>query len=254
MSFNEGRANLKVIILGGASAIGEAAARIWAEQGAHLLLVGRDASRLEAVAADLRLRGGTIETVAADLSETGAARDLSGMVERLGGVDVILLAYGVLGDHQKAEVEPEEAQKILATDFTSAAAWCLEAARILENRAHGRLIVIGSVAGDRGRASNYIYGAAKGGLGVLIQGIAHRLAKTGASATLIKPGFVVTPMTAHISRKGPFWAQPSAIAQIIVQVAARRSPPPIVYAPVFWRLIMACIRALPSPLFHKTSL
>ncbi len=176
------------------------------------------------------------------------------MADRLGGVDVVLLAYGVLGDQTKAEADPKEALDIIAANFSSAAAWCLEAANVLERQGRGKLIVIGSVAGDRGRASNYVYGAAKGGLAVLVQGIAHRLAKSGAAAVLIKPGFVDTPMTAHIARKGLLWAKPDAIGKTITSVAERTSPPPIVYAPGFWRLIMAVIRATPSPIFHKTKL
>ena len=244
----------KIIILGAASAMAEAAARLWAEQQAHILLVGRDASRLEEIAADLHVRGAEVETHAADLASTETAQSFPGMADRLGGADIILLAYGVLGDQKKAEADTRAALDIISTDFSSAAAWCLEAANLLERQGHGKLIVIGSVAGDRGRASNYVYGAAKGGLAILVQGIAHRLAKSGASAVLIKPGFVNTPMTAHIARKGLLWAKPGAIAKVISNVAQRKSPPPVVYAPRFWRLIMSVIRATPSPLFHKTKL
>ena len=244
----------RVVILGALSAIAEVSARIWAERGTHLLLVAREASRLNAVAADLRLRGATVETVAMDLAAPGAASAFREMTERLGGVDGVLLAYGILGDQKKAETAPEEAQRILATDFTSAAAWSLEAANVLENQGHGTLIVIGSVAGDRGRASNYVYGAAKAGLAVLVQGIAHRLAKSGASAVVVKPGFVDTPMTAHIPRKGFFWAKPEAISKTIVRIAESRTPRPIVYAPSFWRWIMAAIRVTPSVIFNRTRL
>jgi decaprenylphospho-beta-D-erythro-pentofuranosid-2-ulose 2-reductase len=151
--------------------------------------------------------------------------------------------------------DPVEAQRLLATNFTSAAGWCLAAATMLENQGHGALVVIGSVAGDRGRASNYVYGAAKGGLGILVQGLAHRLARTGARAVLIKPGFVDTPMTAHIARKGFLWAQPETIGHAIVKAARAGSRcEPIVYAPGFWRWIMVLIRMTPSAIFHKTRL
>jgi decaprenylphospho-beta-D-erythro-pentofuranosid-2-ulose 2-reductase len=253
MSVN-GEANKKIVVLGAASAIAEAACRLWAEQGAHLLLAGRNASRLEEIAADLRVRGGQAETHSADLASVEAAKSFGELAARLGGVDIVLVAYGVLGDHTKAEAEPEEALDIIATNFSSAAVWCLESAKVLERQGHGKLIVIGSVAGDRGRASNYVYGAAKGGLAVLTQGLAHRLAKSGAAAVLIKPGFVETPMTAHIARKGPLWAKPEAIGKTIVAVSKAPSPPPIVYAPKFWRAIMTVIRATPSRVFHKTKL
>ena len=244
----------KIIVLGAASAMAEAASRLWAEQGAHILLAGRNSARLEEIASDLRVRGALVETHAADLTSPEAAKCFREMGDHLGGVDVVLLAYGVLGDQMKAEAETREALDLIATNFSSAAAWCLEAANVLEQQGHGKLIVIGSVAGDRGRASNYVYGAAKSGLAVLVQGIAHRLAKSGAGAVLIKPGFVDTPMTAHIARKGLLWATPGAIGKTIARVAERQSPPPIIYAPGFWRFIMAVIRATPSPIFHKTKL
>jgi decaprenylphospho-beta-D-erythro-pentofuranosid-2-ulose 2-reductase len=244
-----------IIILGALSAIAEAAARLWAERQARLLLAGRDAARLDAVAADLRLRGAEVETFAADLAADQAWRAFPEMAERLGQVDIVLLAYGTLGDQKIAEAGLDEAQRVLTANFTSAAGWCLAAANVLEKQQHGTLIVMGSVAGDRGRASNYIYGAAKGGLAVLVQGVAHRLAKAGARAVLVKPGFVDTPMTAHIGRKGPLWAKPDAIGKIIAGFADSGSRNrTVVYAPGFWRWIMLVIRAIPNSIFHRTKL
>jgi decaprenylphospho-beta-D-erythro-pentofuranosid-2-ulose 2-reductase len=245
----------KIIILGALSAIAEAAARIWADQGAYLLLAGRDKGRLEAKSADLRLRGGVTDICEVDLAGVDADKALTKMVEQLGGVDVILLAYGVLGDQNLAETNLAEAQRILTTNFNSAAAWCLAAANVLEAQRRGVLIVIGSVAGDRGRMSNYVYGAAKGGLGVLVQGLAHRLASTGARAVLIKPGFVDTPMTASIGNKGILWEKPQAIARIICRATesgTRLSP--VMYAPWFWRWIIYVVRLMPSFIFHRTKL
>jgi decaprenylphospho-beta-D-erythro-pentofuranosid-2-ulose 2-reductase len=244
-----------IIVLGALSAIAEQAARLWAERGARLLLAGRDSERLEAVASDLRLRGAEVETYAVDLTESGVWRALPEMADRLGRLDVVLLAYGTLGDQKKAETELDEAQRILATNFLSAAGWCLAAANILEKQRHGTLIVIGSVAGDRGRASNYVYGASKGGLAVIVQGIAHRLAKAGARAVLVKPGFVDTPMTAHIARKGFLWAKPAAIGKTIASIADSGSRNrTAVYAPGFWRWIMLVIRTVPNFIFHRTNL
>lgn len=254
MSFANGDVRAKIVILGALSAIAEAAARQWAEQGAHLLLVGRDATRLDVVAADLRVRGAAVETRAANLAESDAAEMFKEMAFGLSRVDTVLLSYGILGDQDRAELEGEEAQRIMATNFTSAAAWCLAAANVLEKQRHGTLIVVGSVAGDRGRASNYVYGAAKGGLAVLVEGIAHRLARSGARAVLVKPGFVDTPMTAHIAKKGLLWAKPEAIGKVIVRIAQRPTSPPVVYAPGFWRWIMLAIRITPSAIFHKTKL
>jgi decaprenylphospho-beta-D-erythro-pentofuranosid-2-ulose 2-reductase len=245
----------KIIILGALSAIAEAAARKWANKGAHLLLAGRDRGRLEGMAADLRIRGGMADLYEGDLASIDAEKSFAEMVEQLGGVDVVLLAYGILGDQRLAEMSPAEARRILITDFTSSAAWCLAAAKVLEAQRRGVLIVIGSVAGDRGRASNYVYGAAKGGLGILVQGIAHRLASSGARAVLIKPGFVDTPMTASIKNKGLLWAKPQRIGETIFQasILGKRSSP-VIYAPSFWRWIMYVIRFLPSFILHRTKL
>ena len=245
-------ASKRIAILGATSAIARAAARLWAAQAAYLALVGRNSDRLEAIASDLRARGATTETVVADYASVDAAALLEKIAERLGGLDVVLLAYGVLGDQSELERDSAAAGYLLNTNFVSAAKWCLAAANCFERQRSGTLVVIGSVAGDRGRASNYVYGASKAGLGVLVQGLAHRLAKTGARAVLIKPGFVDTPMTAHIARKGSLWAQPEAIGQAIVKAAERGGP--IAYTPFYWSGIMAIIRSVPSQIFHRTKL
>ena len=245
---------LNVIILGASSAIAEAAARIWAEQGAHLMLVGRNASRLDAIADDLRSRGANVEACVADLADGDMSRTFQSLAARMGRTDIVLLAYGILGLQNNAETAPEDTEKIITTNFTSAAAWCLVAADAFERQNHGRLVVLGSVAGDRGRASNYLYGATKGGLAILVQGIAHRLADTRASAVLLKLGFVDTPMTAHIGRKGVLWSRPETIGRNVVRICERAAVPPIVYLPWFWRWIMLVIRFTPSAIFHRFKL
>jgi short-subunit dehydrogenase len=243
----------RVVILGATSAIAEQAARLWAGEGAHLVLAGRNAERLRSIADDLRVRGAAAaHAVVLDLADADAQAELDRMAELIGPVDVVLLAYGVLGDQAAAEQDPAVARAVLETDFLSASVWCLAAANHFASRHAGVLIVIGSVAGDRGRMSNYIYGAAKGGLAILVQGIAHRLAPTGARAVLIKPGFVDTPMTAGIAPKGFLWARPEAIAAGIKKAA--ESGGPIVYAPWWWRFVMLIIRLVPARIFHKTKL
>lgn len=243
----------RVAILGATSAIAEAAARIWAGQGARLALVGRNAERLEAIADDLKARGAAeAEVLIADCAEAEPTSELERIIQILGGLDVVLLAYGVLGDQAQLERDPGATADLLRTNFTSAAAWCQAVAAVLERQRSGALLVIGSVAGDRGRGSNYVYGASKAGLGALVEGIAHRLARTGARAVLIKPGFVDTPMTAGVARKGPLWARPEAVARTIVGSADRGGP--VVYAPAFWRAIMLVVRNVPSAIFHKTRL
>lgn len=246
----------RVIVLGATSAIAQATARRYAAEGGSLLLAGRDAQKLETIATDLRARGAaaaTVETL--DLARpVDAAAQLGAMAARIGGVDDVLLAYGVLGDQARAENDLDEARRLLAVNFTSAAEWCLAAANLLEAQGRGTLLVIGSVAGDRGRQSNFVYGAAKGGLGVLVQGIAHRLALrgNGARAVLIKPGFVDTPMTGHLAKGGPLWASPDAVAGVIHRAAYDGGP--VVYAPWFWRFILLIIRLVPASIFHKRPL
>ncbi len=243
----------RVAIIGATSAIAEAAARIWAARGARLVLVGRNAVRVEAIAADLRVRGATqVETFVADCAQADPPSLVKRIVEMLGGLDVALLAYGVLGDQAQFECDPDAMADLLHVNFTSAAAWCQAITAVLERQRSGALLVIGSVAGDRGRASNYVYGASKAGLGVFVEGVAHRLARAGAAAVLIKPGFVDTPMTAGVANKGALWARPEAVAQIIVASAHRGRP--LVYAPWFWRVIMLVVRNIPSTIFHKTKL
>jgi NAD(P)-dependent dehydrogenase (short-subunit alcohol dehydrogenase family) len=248
-------AGKRIVILGAASAIAEATARIWGTQGARFILVGRDKDRLGAISAHLLALGSPeARTVALDCAKVDAKAELSAMVERLGGLDVLLLAYGTLVDQREIDVDPAAALDLIQTNFVSAAAWCLAAAAILERQRSGVLVVVGSVAGDRGRQSNYVYGASKGGLALLVEGIAHRLAPSGARAVVIKPGFVDTPMTAAIENKGLLWAKPEAVATVIAKSAERQRGPVSVYAPPFWRLIMLVVRSIPSSVFHKTKL
>lgn len=244
-----------VIVLGATSAMAEATARLYAAEGASLTLVGRRRDRLEAIAADLKARGAlAVEVAERDLSSAAQAGEK--LVEWANGrsVDAVLLFYGVLGDQARAESDLDYAAEVLNVDFTSAALWSLAAANFLEVQDRGALVVVGSVAGDRGRQSNYVYGAAKGGLGVMVQGIAHRLAlkNSGARAVLLKPGFVDSPMTDHMAKGGPLWAKPETVAQAVRKAAGQGGP--VQYAPAFWRPLMLVIRAIPSAIFHKRPL
>ncbi len=242
---------MRVIILGATSAIAACTARLYAKEGASLLLVGRDENRLSQMAADLKARGAErVEIAINDLaSETDVVARLSAFVDQLGGVDHVLLAYGILGDQSAAERDLASAEEILRVNFNSAAAWSLAAASVLEQQGRGSLVVIGSVAGDRGRRANFIYGAAKAGLETLIEGIAHRFADKGPRAVLIKPGPTITPMTDGMNRKGLLWATPETIAAITHARAYRGSS--IAYAPGFWRYIMLIIRNLPGAIFNR---
>jgi decaprenylphospho-beta-D-erythro-pentofuranosid-2-ulose 2-reductase len=248
-------AGKRIVIVGAASAIAEATARIWAAKGARFVLVGRNSDQVEAIAQHLKALGSPeARVVVLDCAKADPEAELSAMVQTLGGLDILLLAYGALADQRQIERHPKAVADLIQTNFTSAATWCLAASAILERQRSGVLLVIGSVAGDRGRQSNFIYGACKGALSLLVEGIAHKLAPVGARAVVIKPGFVDTPMTAAIEDKGLLWAKPAAVASIIAKSAERRSGPVTVYAPAYWRLIMLVVRTIPSSVFHKTKL
>lgn len=243
----------KIVVLGALSDIAEATCRLYAAEGADLVISGRNLDRLSEVSEDLRIRGaGKVVTEALDLASADPEALISKWSTELDGIDVVLLAYGVLGEQRGLEHDLDAAARLIDTNFRSAALWSMAAANHFEAARSGSLLVIGSVAGDRGRQSNYLYGATKGGLGILVQGIAHRLAKSGARAILIKPGFVDTAMTAHIPNKGALWASPQKVATLIHKAASRGKP--IVYAPGYWRLIMKIIASVPSAIFHRTKL
>ena len=203
----------RVIILGALSAIGEATARLYAAEGANLIIAGRNDTRLRQVGDDLTARGaGGCDLWPIDLATADAATEFAKMVQALDGrVDAVLLFYGVLGDQRATEQDSAILRTVIAVNFASAAEWAVAAANQLERQKSGVLVAVSSVAGDRGRQSNYIYGATKAGLTTLVQGIAHHLAPSGAHAVALKLGFVDTPMTAHIKKGGPLWAKPDRI-------------------------------------------
>lgn len=243
---------MNIVILGAVSGMAIEVERLYAARGASMGLFAIEQD-VEAIAADLRLRGAVkVETQILDLAATdaheAALRDMAG---RLGGIDAVILTYGILGDQACAKEDLAHARRVLDTDFTSAALWMLAAAKVV--KPSGTILVVSSVAGDRGRKSNYVYGAAKGALALFAQGLAHDLAATGPHVVAIKPGFVITPMTASLKRGGPLWASAATLAKIIVGAIDKKKGP-IVYAPWFWRLIMLIIRLVPAPIFHKTKL
>ena len=244
----------KVLILGATSAIAQAAARLWAARGARLLLVARDPRRLEANADDLRARGATVATHVADLADPGAHEALFAAAGAfLPAADIVVIAHGSLPDQRAAETDPALLQRTLEVNGTSVCLLAQQAANRMVAQGRGSIVIIGSVAGDRGRQSNYIYGAAKGLVARFAEGLRNRLHGTGVRVLLVKPGFVDTPMTAHLpNRSGPLWARPEAIAEGILR--ALRQGRDTVYLPGFWRLILLLIRHVPEKLFKRLSL
>jgi short-subunit dehydrogenase len=244
----------KILIIGATSAIAEATARLFAARGDALCLVARNADHLRMVAADLSVRGAMrTETATLDVADFGAHQSVLDTAERqLGGIDVVLIAHGTLSDQAQCQTSVDALRLEFDINAVSTIALLTLLANRLEAQRHGTLAVISSVAGDRGRQSNYVYGSAKAAVTAFLGGLRQRLAKANVNVLTIKPGFVDTPMTAGIASKGALWAQPDRIAAGIVKaIDGGRN---IVYLPWFWRWIMLVIRHIPEPVFKKLKL
>jgi len=244
---------LRIVIIGATSAIAEATARCYAARGARIFLIARQAQRLSDIAQDLRVRGAAdVNSATLDVNQHAAHADV---LERawswLGEVDAILIAHGTLPDQTACEQSVEVALAEFNTNATSTIALMTLAAAKLETQRHGALAVISSVAGDRGRQSNYLYGSAKAAVSTFASGLRQKLAKVGVAVVTIKPGFVDTPMTKDF-RKGPLWAKPDAVARGIVRAIDRRRS--VAYLPWFWSIIMLIIRHIPESIFKRIKL
>jgi decaprenylphospho-beta-D-erythro-pentofuranosid-2-ulose 2-reductase len=241
----------RVLIIGATSAIAAEVARLYAERGAALLLTGRNPTRLEAVADDLRVRGATlVETQVLDVRHR---YQHAAVVQRAfaGGLDVALLAHGMLPDQQRCQVDPREAALALEVNLVATVALLTLLAGEFEAQGSGTIAVISSVAGDRGRQGNYVYGAAKAGITVFLQGLRQRLHGAGVRIVTLKPGFVDTPMTAHLPRN-PLASSSRRAGRAIYRVIEGRRD--VAYIPWFWGPIMSLIRAVPEPLFKRLRL
>ncbi len=243
-----------VLILGATSAIARAIAAEFARQPSDLILAGRDAEELAALAADLHIRYG-VKTQAQCLDvldraaiETSLPGCLAAAGESLEG---IVVCVGTMGDEDAARANPAEAERILHTNFTGCALALNIAANHFEKRKHGFICALSSVAGDRGRQSNYLYGSAKAGLSAYLQGLRNRLFRSGVRVITIKPGFVDTGMT--FGRQGLFLvASPEAVARGVYKAITRGKD--VVYLPWFWRWIMLVIRLVPEKIFKRLRL
>jgi len=243
----------RVLIIGATSAIATETARVYAAYGARLFLTGRDGARLDGVAADLRVRGaGAVETAVLDVTDRRRGPEvLESAWAAFGGLDVALLAHGVLPDQARCQASADETLAAIDVNLTSTVALLTPLANRFEASRAGCIAVITSVAGDRGRQSNYVYGAAKGGLDRFLEGLRNRLFRSGVSVVTLKPGFVDTPMTAGV-RQGPLFASARRAGRAVHRAIERRRD--VAYIPWFWRPIMAIVRALPEPVFKRLRL
>jgi decaprenylphospho-beta-D-erythro-pentofuranosid-2-ulose 2-reductase len=240
----------KILILGATSAIAEATARLWAAQGAHLFLVARNSDKLDAIAADLKIRGAhTVDTTTADLDDIAAHPALlAHAVNALTGLDIAYLAHGIMGDDTLAQSNYAEARKVFLTNLDSPISLLTWLGNFCAQRHAGTLAVISSVAGDRGRKANYVYGASKAGLSAYLSGMRNRLDREGVTVLTIKPGPVQTPMTQGMKGYSKFADVDKVATDIVRAIDARRD---VLYTPGIWRIIMSVVRHIPESIFKK---
>jgi decaprenylphospho-beta-D-erythro-pentofuranosid-2-ulose 2-reductase len=230
----------------------EHCARLWVtEAPKSLVLLGRDLAKTERVAQDLRIRSAqsVIAVETTDFLDPGKIREWVDQVCAKGVPDIVLIAHGSLPDQKECQQDLLQNQQVLQLNGVSPVLFAEAFVGHMEQANKGTLAIIGSVAGDRGRKSNYVYGAAKGLVIRYTQGMQHRLANTNVNVVLIKPGPTDTPMTATLKGKGPKMADVTAVASRIARGIAKAKP--VVYAPAKWVVIMMVIRHLPRFIFNK---
>jgi short-subunit dehydrogenase len=242
-----------ILIIGATSAMAKAAARLWAQRGNRLYLLARNDVQLGLLAEDLKVRGAQQVDCApfdaASLAQHAGYVDQA--FERCGRFDVVLICHGTLPDQRACEADVSKSLQELTTNGSSVVSLLTLIANRMASQGSGTIAVITSVAGDRGRQSNYIYGAAKGMVSVFLQGLRNRLYRKGVNVLDIKPGFVDTPMTAQFT-KGPLWARPDDVAADILRAIDKRRE--TLYTPRIWWVIMTVIRNIPEAIFKRLSL
>jgi short-subunit dehydrogenase len=241
----------QVVILGATSAIAQQVARLLAADGVEMLLVGRSLERLELLRSDLQARGAAqVWLLVTDLVDAADPRSiLMSARTKLPEFDTVLIAHGTLLEQEQTQIDPALARREIENNFTSVVALATAFAGHFEQRGGGTLAVISSVAGDRGRKSNYVYGAAKAGVSVFLEGLAARVHASGVRVLDIKPGPVDTPMTVSL-KKSALFATPQRVAADIYG-ALKSNKSGVVYTPWFWRWVMRAVRAVPTPLMRK---
>lgn len=243
----------KIIIIGATSTIAEATCRLFAEQGDSLYLVGRSDISLQRICDDLKVRGASyVGYQSLDLNSTSSHEEIfNKAIKLMGGFDLILIAHGTLPDQTECQQSFERTLREFNTNALSVISLLTHASNIFERNANGVIAVISSVAGDRARKSNYIYGSAKGAVSLFLQGLRARLEDKGVKVITIKPGFVDTKMTSGF-KKNMLWSSPEKVAKGIKRAIDNKRD--IVYLPWFWKYIMIIIRLIPEYIFKKLPL
>lgn len=243
-------AQLRFAVFGATSAIAIAVMRLYAKKGAAFYLVGRSQEKLTIVASDLQVRGASIvHACVMDLDDTSQHVGMLTEADRvLGGIDVGFIAHGVLGDQSAGERDFSVTEKAFQTNLLSPVSLITWLANYFAERKKGTIAVISSVAGDRGRKSNYVYGATKSGISAFLSGVRNRVDRLGVNVLTIKPGFVATPMTSHLPA-GPLFASPERVASEIAKAIDRRKD--VIYVPGYWRPILWVVRSIPERIFKR---
>ncbi len=246
-------APLRIVIIGATSAIAERCARRWAADGAaSIVFIARDASKLQRVQNDLKARSPRLSLsvqVCSDFTDPTAIEAQLDAAFFHHVPDTVLIAHGDLPDQAACQTDLLKARQAIDINGVSPVLWAEAVVRRLNVFGKGTLGVIGSVAGDRGRQSNYVYGAAKGLVDRYVQGLQHRLANSSVRVSIIKPGPTATPMTAHLQAQGQKMASADDVANHIVK--GLRAGKPVIYAPPIWWVIMMIIRHLPRFVFQR---
>jgi decaprenylphospho-beta-D-erythro-pentofuranosid-2-ulose 2-reductase len=240
-----------VLIIGATSDIARAVAEQYAGKGYHIILSGRNKSATERIASDIKIRYQT-ETSILEMDVKDSDSHFPGISALNPFPEIVLCAAGYLGDQQKAESDIHEARNIMETNYNGCVSILSAVAVMMEKRGQGTIIGIGSVAGDRGRMSNYFYGSAKAGFEAFLSGLRSRMAKKGVHVLTVKPGFVKTKMTSGMDLPPLLTATPARVARDIYKAAQKKQN--VLYTLWFWRYIMLIIRLIPEFIFKKTRL
>ncbi|MTI38749.1 SDR family oxidoreductase [Fulvivirga lutimaris] len=240
----------KVLILGATSDVGKALAQVYAEQHFQLVLAARNVKDLEPIKSDFEIRNEAkveiAEFEATDYSSHPA------FIDKVGTPDICICVFGYLGDQTEAENNWDEAKSIMSINYIGAASILEEVAKKMTDKKTGTIVGISSVAGERGRQSNYFYGSSKAGFTAYLSGLRNRLFHKGIHVLTVKPGFIDTKMTAGMDLPKPLTASPLQVAKAIAKAARKKKN--TIYVLSMWRLIMYIIKTIPEGIFKKLKL
>jgi len=239
-----------IVIIGATSGISQSFSKQILETDVCLHLVARDTNKLDIVASDLKARGcGKIVCYQLDFNQLAEhAAIVQKIVDEAGKIDTLFVCYGIMHAQSDCEIDVLKAIEQVNSNYTSVVSLLILFSQVMQKQNTGTIAVVSSVAGDRGRKSNYIYGSAKAGLTTFLEGLRYKLYTHGINVITIKPGFVDSPMTAHLD-KGIMWTSTDLVAKYIIKAINKKKS--IIYVPPFWFIIMNIIKIIPAFIFRK---